>query len=234
MSRRRLALVAVAAGALAGGALVAALALSTGGSSPAKPSAAPIGARRVAAMLRGVPQDGTQLGSARAPVTLVEFADPQCPYCAEWAQQALPVLVRDYVRPGKLRIVYSGMHFVGPQSRTALRAALAAAAQHRFWNVIELLYENQRVENTGWVTDSLLRSIGDAVPGLRTQWMLDARDSAEVSRLLAAGDALAQRAGVSSTPTFALGRTGSPLRFVTVTSLAASGIEPEIDAVLKQ
>jgi len=234
MSRRRLALVAVAAGALAGAALVAALALSTGGGSPAKPSAAPIGARRVAAMLRGVPQDGTQLGSARAPVTLVEFADPQCPYCAEWAQQALPVLVRDYVRPGKLRIVYSGMHFVGPQSRTALRAALAAAAQHRFWNVIELLYENQRVENTGWVTDSLLRSIGDAVPGLRTQWMLDARDSAEVSRLLAAGDALAQRAGVSSTPTFALGRTGSPLRFVTVASLAASGIEPEIDAVLKQ
>ena len=234
MSRRRLALVAVAAGALAGGALVAALALSTGGGSLGKPSAAPVGARRVAAMLRGVPQNGTQLGSARAPVTLVEFADPQCPYCAEWARQALPAIVRDYVRPGKVRVVFSGMHFVGPQSQTALRTALAAAAQHRFWNVIELLYENQGVENTGWVTESLLRSIGESVPGLQTQRMLDARDSAEVSRLLAEGDALAQRAGVSSTPTFALGRTGSPLRFVTVASLAASGIEPQIDAVLKQ
>jgi len=234
MSRRRLALVAAAAGALAGAALVAALALGTGGGSPAKPSAAPLGTRRVAAMLRGVPQNGTQLGSARAPVTLVEFADPQCPYCAEWARQALPAIVRDYVRPGKVRVVFSGMHFVGPQSQTALRTALAAAAQHRFWNVIELLYENQGVENTGWVTESLLRSIGESVPGLQTQRMLDARDSAEVSRLLAEGDALAQRAGVSSTPTFALGRTGSPLRFVTVASLAASGIEPQIDAVLKQ
>ena len=234
MSRRRLALVAAAAGALTGAALVAALALGTGGGSPAKPSAAPLGTRRVAAMLRGVPQNGTQLGSARAPVTLVEFADPQCPYCAEWARQALPAIVRDYVRPGKVRVVFSGMHFVGPQSQTALRTALAAAAQHRFWNVIELLYENQGVENTGWVTESLLRSIGESVPGLQTQRMLDARDSAEVSRLLAEGDALAQRAGVSSTPTFALGRTGSPLRFVTVASLAASGIEPQIDAVLKQ
>jgi len=234
MSRRRLALVAAAAGALTGAALVAALALGTGGGSPAKPSAAPLGTRRVAAMLRGVPQNGTQLGSARAPVTLVEFADPQCPYCAEWARQALPAIVRDYVRPGKVRVVFSGMHFVGPQSQTALRTALAAAAQHRFWNVIELLYENQGVENTGWVTESLLRSIGESVPGLQTQRMLDARDSAKVSRLLAEGDALAQRAGVSSTPTFALGRTGSPLRFVTVASLAASGIEPQIDAVLKQ
>jgi len=224
----------VAAGALAGGALVAALALSTGGGSPGKPSAAPLGARRVAAMLRGVPQDGTVLGSGRAPVTLVEFADPQCPYCGEWERRALPVLVRDYVRPGKVRIVFSGMHFVGPQSQTALRAALAAAAQHRFWNVLELLYENQGVENAGWVTDSLLRSIGDAVPGLQTQRMLDARDSAAVDRLLAEGDALAQRAGVNSTPTFALGRAGSPLRFVTVASLDAGGIEPQIDAALKK
>ena len=234
MSRRRLALVALAAGAAAGAALVAALALSTGGTTSKPAAAAPVGARRVAAMLRGIPQNGTELGSARAPVTLVEFADPQCPYCAEWARQTLPALVRDYVRSGKVRIVFGGMHFVGPQSETALRSALAAAAQHRFWNVIELLYENQGVENTGWVTDSLLRSIGDAVPGLQTQRMLDARSSTEVTRQLAAGDALAQSAGVRSTPTFALGRTGSPLRFVTVSSLAASGIEPQIDAVLKQ
>ena len=56
-------------------------------------------------------------------------------------------------------------------------AALAAGRQGRFWNVMELLYENQGTENAGWVTDSLLRSIGDAVPGLDTQKMLDDRDS---------------------------------------------------------
>jgi len=232
MSRRRLALVAVAAGALAGGALAAALALSTGGSS--KPASAPVGAARVAAMLEGIPQQGTELGSRRAPVTLVEFADPQCPYCGDWARVALPVIVRDYVRPGKVRIVFSGMHFVGPESETALRAALAAAAQNRFWNVLELLYENQGTENSGWVSDTLLRSIGDAVPGLGAKTVIDGQRSAAVERLLAASDALAQQAGVQSTPTFALGRTGSKLAFVNVPSLDASGIEPAIDAALKQ
>ena len=224
-------IVAVAAGVAAGAALVAAMALTTGGSSK---TAVPVGSHHVAAMLRGIPQKGTVLGSRTAPVTLVEFADPQCPYCADWARVALPVLVHDYVRTGKVQIVFSGMHFVGPESETALRAALAAAGQGRFWNVLDLLYENQGTENTGWVTDSLLRSIGGAVPGLDATTMLDARNSADVDRRLAAADALAQQAGVNSTPTFAVGRTGSTLRIVQVSSLGATGLEPAIDAALKE
>jgi protein-disulfide isomerase len=134
-----------------------------------------------------------------------------------------------------VQIVFSGMHFVGPDSETALRTALAAASQGRFWNVLELLYENQGTENTGWVTDPLLRSIGDAVPGLSTSRMLDARQSPAVERLLAQGDALAQQAGVNSTPTFAVGRTGSgSLRIVRISSLGATGLEPAIDAALKE
>ena len=232
MSRRRLLFVAVAAAAVVAVALVAAMLVTTGGSS--KKTGAPVGSQHVAAMLRGVPQSGTALGSGKAPVTLVEFADPQCPYCADWARLALPVIVRHYVRTGKVRIVYSGMHFVGPESEAALRTALAAAAQGRFWNVLELLYENQGTENTGWVTDSLLRSIGGAIPGLDTSKMLDDRNSAEVDRMLAAADALAQQAGVNSTPTFAVGRTGSTLRIVPVSSLGATGLEPALDAALKE
>ncbi len=220
------------AGAILGGALIAAVSLTPSGSS--KKSVSLTGAQHVAVMLRGVRQQGTELGSKLAPVTVVEFADPQCPYCADWARVALPVLVRDYVRPGKVRIVFVGMHFVGPDSETALRTALAAALQGRFWNVLELLYQNQGVENTGWVTDSLLRSIGNAVPGLSTQQMLDARRSPEVERLLAEANALASEAGVNSTPTFAVGRTGLTLRIVPVSSLEAAGLEPAIDATLKQ
>jgi protein-disulfide isomerase len=232
VSRRRLLIVAVAGAAVVAGALVLVMVLTTGTSS--KKSAAPVGSQHVAAMLRGIPQKGTVLGSAQAPVTLVEFADPQCPYCADWARIALPVIVRNYVRTGKVQIVFSGMHFVGPDSETALRTALAAAAQGRFWNVLELLYENQGTENTGWVTDPLLRSIGDAVPGLSTGKMLDERRSPAVERLLAQADALAQQAGVNSTPTFAVGKTGSSLRVVHVSSLGATGLEPALDAALKE
>ena len=115
----------------------------------------------------------------------MEFADPQCPYCADWAKTSLPTIVRRYVRTGKVRIVFDGMAFVGADSDTALRTALAAGRQGRFWNVIELLFENQGTENTGWVTDSLLRSIGAAVPGLDAQRMLDERTSSDVESALA-------------------------------------------------
>ena len=134
-----------------------------------------------------------------------------------------------------MRIVFSGMHFVGPDSETALRTALAAAAQGRFWNVLELLYENQGTENTGWVTDSLLRSIGDAVPGLSTSRMLDERQSPAVERLLAQGDALAQQAGVNSTPTFAVGQNGiDPADRAASRRSERPGSSRRIDAALKE
>jgi protein-disulfide isomerase len=215
------------------GSLIAALVLTTGGSK-SPPFNGPAGAAEVAGMLRGIPQHGPALGSPRAPVTVVEFADPQCPYCGDWERTALPTIVAKYVRAGKVRIVFNGMTFVGPDSVTALRTALAAGQQNRFWNVIALLYANQGTENTGWVTDSLLKGIGDAVPGLDTKRMMSAVQSAAVTRQLAAAAALAKEAGVNQTPTFAVGRTGKALRIVTIASLAPSALEPALDAALRE
>ena len=125
------------------------------------------GADETRALLEGIPQDGTAIGAPDAPVTLVEFADLQCPFCAQWATDAFPDLVEEYVRPGKLRIEFRGLTFIGPDSEKALRAALSAGEQDKLWQTVELLYQNQGGENTGWVSDELL----DAVA---TSAMLDA------------------------------------------------------------
>jgi protein-disulfide isomerase len=231
MRRRRLVVVSLTGAAVLAGALVAVLALTTRTGSKAT-AAGPAGVTRVTTMLAGIPQQGEALGSRQAPVTLIEFADPQCPFCAAWARSALPVIVRRYVRPGKVRILFNGMAFVGADSATALRTALAAGRQNRFWNVMELLFENQGTENAGWVTDSLLRSIGDAVPGLDTQKMLDDRESAAVDRALVQAETLSEEAGVDSTPTFAVGKTGGTLQIVKVSSLDASALTPSLDAAL--
>ncbi len=233
MGRNRLFVVAAAAAVVLGGGLIAALVLSNRGSSSA-PATAPAGVAEVAAMLRNIPQQGAALGSPKAPVTLVEFADPQCPYCSDWEKASLAAIVDKYVRPGKVRIVFNGMDFVGSDSETALRVALAAGEQGKFWNVISLLYQNQGIENTGWVTDALLRGIGNAVPGLDTKRMFASVQSATVTKRLAAAAALAQEAGVSSTPTFAVGKTNKTLQLVKVTSLDPSGLEPALDAALRE
>jgi protein-disulfide isomerase len=232
MNRRRLVIVSLAAACLAGAALIAALELATGGGSTSPPAKL-VGVSRVTTMLAGIPQDGATLGSTNAPVTMVEFADPQCPYCAAWGRSAMPTIVRRYVRTGKMKILFSGMTFVGADSMTALRTALAAGRQNRFWNVIELLYENQGTENTGWVTDSLIQAIGGAVPGLDTKQMLSDRGSAAVDRAISDAESLAQEAGVNSTPTFAVGKTGGTLTIVKVSSLSPSALTPAIDAALE-
>ena len=211
-------------------AAIAAALVATSGDS--KGSVSLVGVDRTTALLKGIPQQGEALGSPTAPVTLVEFADPQCPYCGMWARDTLPTIVADYVRPGKVRILFEGMDFVGADSVTALRTALAAGRQNHFWDVMELLYENQGTENTGWVTDSLLRSIGDAVPGLDASRMLADRGSAAVDRAAAGADSVARAAGVKSTPSFGVGRTGGSFHIVQMTSLDASALTPALDAAL--
>ena len=91
-------------------------------------------APKTAALLAGIPQHGDTLGSPKAPVTLVEYADMQCPYCGEFARTTLPTLIRDYVRTGKVKIVFHGLEFVGPDSDTALRAVYAAGRQNKLWS----------------------------------------------------------------------------------------------------
>ena len=82
------------------------------------------------------------LGSTDAPVTLVEYGDYECPYCG----RAHPVVKELRERMGqRLRFVFR--HFpldsVHPRARRAAEAAEAAASQGRFWEIHDLLYENQ-------------------------------------------------------------------------------------------
>src|SRR5207248_5606750 len=132
----------------------------------------PAAAAAPADLLDGIPQRGLDLGDPDAPVTLVEYADLQCPYCAYWSRTTFPVLVRDYVRPGKVKLVFRGLAFLGPDSREALQVALAASAQNRLWDMVERLYAVQGPENSGWVDERLLRAIGESVPGLDVERML--------------------------------------------------------------
>jgi protein-disulfide isomerase len=185
-----------------------------------------------ASLLSGIPQNGTALGSPHAPVTLVEYADLQCPYCAQWARNAFPELVRDYVRTGRVRMVFRGLVFIGPDSDKALRTALAAAEQRRFWDVLHLLFANQGPENAGWVTEDMLTRIGTAVQGLDDKRMLDGRWSPRVDSQLAAAAASAERDGVTGTPAFMAGPTGGKLEPVAVASLDAAPFRAHLDGLL--
>lgn len=215
--------------------LLAAAALITASlvASRANESNAPaklIGAPETNALFDGIPQSGTALGRPDAPVTLAEYADLQCPYCAAWTQTALPELVQDYVRTGRLRIEFRGLAFLGPESELGLTAALAAGRQGRLWHVVDLLYRNQGAENSGWLTEHTLRRVGVSVPGLDTSRMLDERPQVDDEK--EAAQAAATAAGITGTPSFEVGPTGGRLHRVAVSSLEAEALRPALDAAL--
>jgi protein-disulfide isomerase len=184
------------------------------------------------ALLAGIPQHGTSLGRATAPVTLIEFADPQCPYCAQWSRDAFPAVVRDYVRPGKVRLEFRGAHFIGPDSDKALRAQLAAGLQNKLWNMVEGMYQNQGAENSGWVTDDLMRKVANDIPGLDADRMLEDASSAKVKTLLRQSDNLALQLQVAGTPSFYILQPPSKPRELQVTSLDAAGFTATLSDAL--
>jgi protein-disulfide isomerase len=228
--------VAIALGiaAIVGGVLVAAS--KYGAESTPRPEVAPTGelafADEVNELLDGVPQDGTSIGRADAPVTLVEYADLQCPFCAEWARDALPVYVTDYIRPGLLRIEFRPLAFLGADSEKAALVALAAGEQNKLWNVLELMYRNQGAENSGWVGESFLAALGRSIPGLDADTMLSSAQGDGPRSALERAATEADERGVDSTPSFLIGRTGSELAEVQPDSLDADGLRSQIEGLL--
>jgi protein-disulfide isomerase len=183
-------------------------------------------------LLAGLPQEGLRLGPDDASIRLIEFADLQCPFCQRFQLEVLPTVVEQYVRPGDVQLDISGMAFIGEDSQKALRAVLAASLQDRAWNVFDLLYTQQGGENEGWVTDELLRAIGNAVPGLDVDRMMSDMDSAEVDELYQ--QAAQQRAGlgVTRTPTFfVVAGDGAPTK-LEFESLTPEAFTTAIDAQL--
>ena len=151
--------------------------------------------------LSGIPQDGDVLGSADATVTLVEWADAQCPACRFYTEEFFPTVVDEYVRPGTVNTEFRGFPFIGDDSVKAHRFLLAAGLQNRLWNLQEALYRNQGGENDGWVTDDLIRELAAEIDALDVDQLFEDAERedivAEADRAAAAGEA----AGIQGTPT---------------------------------
>jgi protein-disulfide isomerase len=188
--------------------------------------------RAAQALFAGIPQHGLTLGDSKAPATLVEFADPQCPFCAQYARDALPAVVDQWVRTGRLRLELRFLTFIGPGSVLAARVADAAARQNRLWTFSDVLYLNQGPENSGYVTTAFLQGIATATPGLDVNRALADSDSSQVTAQLTDAARTADSLGVTSTPSFFLVRPGRRTIPVRPSSLTGPGLSTAIERAL--
>jgi protein-disulfide isomerase len=220
-SPRVLVIAAVVALAIAGAAV--GIALAVGGKSSSSSGTVPTRGSLTNALpnavfvqreFAGVQQHGLVLGSPKAPVTMIEYIDLQCPGCRAFETSVLPSIVPEFVRTGKLKIEARPIAIIGADSLPARNAAVAAAQQNRAFNFMQVIYVNQGTENTGWLNTAFIEKAAASVPGMDVRAVLDGLDSTAVKNAGAKIDAEATADQVPETPTLLLGKTGSKLQAV--------------------
>jgi protein-disulfide isomerase len=191
----------------------------------------PTGPAAVNAIFKGIPQHGDTLGDPAAPVSLVVFEDPQCPFCDEWSLETLPVVVDEFVRTGKINLVYRGVEIIGPQSIVGLRAIVGAGSQNKLWNLNEAIYANQGKENGGWLTSQLVLALARDL-GLNTTKLIKAANSVAVSKALEASLKQATAQKLQGTPTFLILNPPALLKQLNVSSLAPQSFVESLSAAI--
>jgi protein-disulfide isomerase len=163
----------------------------------------------VGKLLSGIPQSGMTLGEPDAPVKIFEYGDLQCPFCKADAEEVTPGIIENEIRDGEANITFRNFIIIGPQSIPAGEAALAAGAQGKAWNFIELFYRNQAEENSGYVTEQFIESIGKSagIPDL-AKWNKE-RKSHKYKKQVEATSKQAAKLGFEGTPSFAVEGPGS-------------------------
>ncbi len=87
-------------------------------------------------------------GDPNAPITIIEFSDFQCPFCARFHVQTLPLIMKEYIDEGKVNLVYRDfpIQSIHPNALPAAVAAECANEQGKYWEYHDMLFEKQN----GW------------------------------------------------------------------------------------
>ena len=197
------------AGAFLALVVVAVLIVISSGSSGGGDSSNIVEAKEVDQLLGGIPQKGMVLGSPSAKVKVLEFGDLQCPFCKGYSEEVLPQVIENRVKNGEATLDFRNFTIIGPQSKPAGAAAIAAGEQGRGWNFVELFYRNQGTEDSGYADDEFLTAIAKAagVPDL-AKWNRARKSKAATARVEAT-NAEAENLGFTGTPSFALEGPGT-------------------------
>jgi len=199
------------------------------GAAPAPPSS--VGGNVAELKIAGRPAKG----SPKALITLIEFSDYACPFCAQYAAQAYPQIDRDYVKTNKIRYVFKNYPIaqLHPNAFRAHEAAACAGDQGRYWEMHDKLFADQRTLTLEGFAERAI-ALGLDAAKLRTCIEGPAHDA-----LIRADIAEAEGGGVRGTPVFVLaltdpkGEIAKPLR-VLVGAQPYQAFKEALDAALAQ
>jgi len=142
-------------------------------------------------------------GKPTAKVTIVEFTDFQCPFCARYANDTFPQLERDYIETGRVRYVFRDfpIEAAHPQAFKAHEAVHCAADQGKRLEMHKRIFANQRAMS---MADLTAHAVALGLDKARFEkCVAQGTYAAKIRSGLSAGE----HAGVRGTPTFFVGLT---------------------------
>lgn len=152
--------------------------------------------------LRMVPLGDMVLGSADAPITLIEYASMTCSHCADFHKFSFKRLKENYVDTGKVRLVFREF----PLDQYALEASVFArcAGEDRYFDVVDMLFEKQLEWVTSRNISGTLRSYGLAEGLGEDEYKACQENEVLLKRLAARRIEGRETYGVSATPSLVI------------------------------
>jgi len=156
--------------------------------------------------------DDPVIGNPDAPVTLVEFSDFECPFCARFHEQTLPLIMENYVAGGAVKVVYRDFPIdrIHPNAMAVHIASECADEQGMFWQYHDMLFERQ-AERNGLNRDGVVTlavQYAEAL-SLDTEEFTACLDDPAVRAEIEADRAQGSLYGVTGTPAFFIGNDQS-------------------------
>ena len=141
------------------------------------------------------------LGNPNAPITMVEFGDYQCTFCSKFFHETENSIITNYIKTGKVKVLFKDFIILGQDSRNAANAAHCANDQKLFWEYHSMLYNNWAGENTGWADLAHLHEFANTL-GLDMDVFSTCMSDLKWNELVNLSSIDGQKLGVSGTPTF--------------------------------
>ena len=141
------------------------------------------------------------LGNPNAPITMIEFGDYQCTFCNKFFHETENPIITNYIKTGKVKVLFKDFIILGQDSRNAANAAHCANDQRLFWEYHSMLYNNWAGENTGWADLAHLHEFANTL-GLDMDVFSTCMSDLKWKELVNLSRIDGQKLGVSGTPTF--------------------------------
>jgi len=149
--------------------------------------------------------NASALGNEQAKITIIEFADYQCPFCAQFNKETKDSIIENFVDTGKAKFLYKDLIVNDGSDKASTLAAAAsycAAEQGMYWAYHDELFKNSNGENTGWATKDNLTQFANNVKIPDLIKFSDCVDIGKYNEIVSENDSFARNIGLQSTPSF--------------------------------